>query len=334
MTSTPAIAKLLADARADGARGAWGEVRALLGARGPEVRAHPELVTLLGEALLRTHAPREASEFLAETGTMVRRSGDRAASRKAINLEGAACFECGELDRAAERFHEALELGREDGDDLLFARATNNLGAIANLRGVPREALTLYHLAIPAYQRLGNVRGLAETYHNLAISFRDLGDARRTDECERRTLEFARQASDPHLAAMALVGLAELRLRTGDAVLASAEARRAVEEMSRIGDAKGEADALRLAGAAATAIGAYTEAESSLGRALLLSRERGFALIEAESLRVIAELAFVQADRARASTAASAALTIFDELGASAEAQALREWLAAGGLRG
>ena len=58
----------------------------------------------------------------------------------------------------------------------------------------------------------------------------------------------------------------------------------------------------------------------------------GTRFIEAESLRVIAELALAQADRSRASSAASAALAIFDQLGASAEAQALREWLAAGDL--
>ena len=320
---------LLADARARGERGAWSDVRALLGAHGAEARAHPELITLFGEALLRTLSPREASAWLAETGTTVRRSGDRAAVRKAANLEGVACFETGEIERAEARFHEALELGRQDGDDLLLARATNNLGTIANVRGAPGEALALYQLAIPAYQRLGHARGLAETYHNLAISFRDLGDAPHADESERRAAEFARQASDVRLAAMALVGLAELRLRAGDAELAEAEARRAAAEFARAGDPKGEADALRLAGAAATVRGRHDDASRALERALSLARAQGFAVIEGETLRARAELSLVQGDRGAARAEANAALVILDRLEAAAEARSLRKWLAA-----
>ena len=328
MTSGPGPTALLADARSHGARGAWSDVRALLGAHTPEARVHPELITLFGEALLRTQAPREASTWLAETAPVVRRSGDRASARKAINLEGVACFETGDLGRAEARFQEALELGRNDGDDLLLARATNNLGAIANVRGAPREALSLYRLAIPAYQRLGHARGLAETYHNLAISFRDLEDGVHADECERRALEFARQAADPRLAAMAMVGLAELQLRGGDPALAEAEARRGAQELARTGDLKGEADALRLLGAAAVALGHYDAAADALERALTLARTLGYAVIEAESLRTRAELAYARGERTNALAHANEALAILERLGAAAEARSLRDWMA------
>ena len=329
MTPGTGPASLLADARALGARGSWGDVRALLGAHRPEARAHPELITLFGESLLRTQAPREASQWLAETGLVVRRSGDRAAARKAINLEGVACFETGELSVAEVRFQEAMEMGRDDGDDLLLARATNNLGTIANVRGEPREALSLYRLAIPAYQRLGHARGLSETYHNLAISFRDLDDDPHADECERRALEFARQAEEPQLAAMAMVGLAELQFRRGDTQLAEAEAWRAAEEMAKAGDAKGEADALRLAGVAATALGRHEDATQALDRALERARANGFPIIESEALRARAELAYALGDRAAALASAAEALVVLERLGADAEIAKLKEWIAA-----
>ena len=329
MTPAPGPLALLADARALGARGAWGEVRTLLGAHRPEAHVHPELITLFGEALLRTQAPREASAWLAETGTLVRRSGDRAAARKAINLEGVACFETGSLAIAEERFQEAMEMGRNDGDDLLLARATNNLGAIANVRGEPREALSLYRLAIPAYQRLGHPRGLAETYHNLAISFRDLSDSPHAEECERRALEFARQAEDQRLAAMAMVGLADLQFRRGDAELAEAEAWRAAEEMAKVGDAKGEADALRLAGSAATALGRHEDAAHALDRALDRARTHGFAVIEAEVLRASAELSYARGDRAGAIALARDGAAVLERLGAEADLASLKAWIAA-----
>ena len=329
MTPSTGPLALLADARALSARGAWTEVRALLGAHRPEAHVHPELVTLFGESLLRTQSPREASAWLAETGTLVRRSGDRAATRKAINLEGVACFETGALALAEERFQEAMEMGRNDGDDLLLARATNNLGAIANVRGAPGEALSLYRLAIPAYQRLGHPRGLAETYHNLAISFRDLGDHPHADECERRAIEFARQAGEPRLAAMAMVGLAELQFRRGDAQLAEAEAWRAAEEMAKAGDAKGEADALRLAGIAATALGRHDDAAHALDRALERARAHGFAVIEGEVLRARAELTSARGDRAGAIAIAREACAVFERLGAEADLANLKSWISA-----
>ena len=322
-----ASSDLLTQARASSERGSWPEVRALLDRHPAEARVHPELVTLYGEALLRTKSPIEAGLWLVENKSLVQRSGDRAALRKTLNLEGVANFETGELALAQDCFQEALELGRQDGDDLLLARASNNLGAIANVRGSPKEALSFYRAAIAPYQRLGNTRGLAETLHNLAISFRDLGDDLHAGEAERRSIEFAQQTGELGLVAMARVGLAELEFRAGDAAVAEAEARRAADEMATAGDAKGEADALRLVGAAATALGRHDAAARALARALELARARGYAVIEAEVHRALAELAMMRGDRTAARAAASEALAIHKRLGAVHEQAALRAWL-------
>ena len=59
-------------------------------AREPEVRLSPELIALLGEAYLRTHAPREACGWLERADTDLRRTGDRAAMRKAIDESAAS----------------------------------------------------------------------------------------------------------------------------------------------------------------------------------------------------------------------------------------------------
>ena len=120
-------------------------------------------------------------------------SGNWVARRRAVNLWGAALFELGELEAAELAFRRALELGEQERDALLVARAMNNLGQIANVRGRRVDALTLYQLAVPAYGDWGNVRGLAETYHNMAISYRDLNLLDRADECEQRAIEFARE---------------------------------------------------------------------------------------------------------------------------------------------
>ena len=320
--------QLLYEARAHIASGAWSAVRDLLRGHEPEVRSRPELITLLGEALLRTHAPRDACGWLENANTDLARAGDRSAIRRATNLVGAARFEMGDLDDAELAFESALNLGREDGDDLLLARAMNNLGMIANVRGRHANALALYRLAIPSYQRLGQARGLAETYHNLAITFREMGELRRAEECERRAMEFAREAPDARLVAMAQVGLAELQLHRGDAALAEVQAHRGAAAFARIEDPKGEADALRLAGAAALSLAKHDAADTALARAVELASTAGYALVEGEARRVQAAVALARGDADRARITAAGALTTLERAGATRQARELRTWIA------
>ena len=323
---------VLAAARTRALQGAWVEVRALLVEHAREARAYPELVALRAEAELRTGRPREARAWLTETLAGLEQSGDRAALRRAVNLLGVACVETGETAEAEDALGRALELARVDGDDLLVARATNNLGAIADMHGRREAALALYQLAIPAYQRLGDARGLAESYHNMAISHRGGERLAEADECERRAIEFAREASNRRLEAMAGVGRAEIQLRQGDAKLAEVVARRAARELAQLGDPIREADAVRLVGAANLALGRHAPARAALERALSLAREHGSALIEAESLRARAELQLALGDPPAARADAKAALAIYLRLGATEAGERMVAWMVAAGF--
>ena len=153
------LESLLHTARVYEASGRWSDVLGLLREHADAAKTHPELATLRGTAELHTGHPREAQQWLEAALPRIERSGDRRALRKAVNQLGVSEIELGALDSAERRFGRALELARVDGDDLLVAQATNNMGAVANIRGRRDEALALYQLAIPAYQRLGNVAG-------------------------------------------------------------------------------------------------------------------------------------------------------------------------------
>ena len=306
-------------ARARAAAGAWAEVRELLYREAAAARAHAELTVLQGEALLRTGHTREARAWLADGLPRLERAGDRAALRRGLNLAGAAAFELGELAEAEALFGRALELARSDGDDLLSAQAMNNLGAIANMRGQRDAALALYQLAIPAYQRLGHPLGLAQSWHNTAITYRHLRQLERADECELRAMEFARDASSAGLMAMAQVGRAELCLERGDAPMAAAQAKRAAREFAALPDPLREADALRLAGTAALAMDDLPGARESVDRAVALAEAHGSALIAAESLKARAEVARRAGRLEDARRDARAAAEIFKRLGMAGE---------------
>jgi tetratricopeptide (TPR) repeat protein len=306
----------------------WRDLALLLSTDEDTTIAQPELIALLAEAYMRAGRARDAHAWLARTMHVIRRRGDRVVLRRAVNLLGAAQFELGELDGARDAFERALQLGREDGDDLLTARAMNNLGAICNVRGEREQALALYMLALAAYQGLGHALGQAESSHNMAITFRQLGQLARADDCERRAIEFSREAGSVRLLALASVGRAEISLAQGDVQLAEAAAVRAVRQFAAIPDPVQETGALRLVGEARLAQGRGEAAKEALDEALDLARAHGSALDEAEILRVRATERLWTGDAAAARSDACAAMAIFGRLDAGEERAALERWIA------
>jgi tetratricopeptide (TPR) repeat protein len=264
---------------------------------------------------------------LREIAPILAEDGDRVSHRRAMNIIGVASFAIGELDDANAAFTTALELASQAEDLLVLARATNNIGAIANLRGDRERALSHYRIALPTFQRLGQHRGLASSYHNIAITFRDMGQLDEADEHERHAIEYATEGAVPRLACMGRIGRAEIALRRGDAPLAEMTARLAAQELVRLGDPQNEADTRRLIGAACAAQQKYFDALESLDAALAIAQARGYALNQAETLRDRMQVWVAQGEKRLAIADAKAAIAIFTRLGASAEREALERRL-------
>jgi tetratricopeptide (TPR) repeat protein len=244
-----------------------------------------------------------------------------------MNLLGVALFELGMLEAAASTLEQVAEVAWSNGDDLLLAKARNNLGTIANVRGQRDKALALYQSAVPVYQRLGSSSGLAECYHNMAITYRDSLVLDHADECELRAIEFAHEAGSSRLTALARLGRAEISLRRGEVSLAEAGAMFAAMAFREAADPVGEADALRLIGVTRTLQGKLEPARSALETALALTREHGAALNEAETLRALAELAAIEGNIQVARAHALGALALLERLGAEGDAAAVTLWM-------
>jgi tetratricopeptide (TPR) repeat protein len=326
MDFSPVTDPLLERARRHATAGEWGDALHILREHGDAARTHPELATLRADAELRTGHPREARQWLASALPVIERSGDRAALRKAVNQLGVAEIELGALDAAERVFGRALELARADDDDLLMAHATNNMGAIANIRGRRDEALALYRLAIPAYQRLGNVAGLAQSLHNMAISFRHLGQLTRASDYEQRALAYATECGNAPLLALAWLERSELSLQSGDAALAEVGAQRAAAQFAKVPDPIREADALRVVGAGRLRLGRVADARSALERGLHLARAHGSRLVEGETLRVLAECFVRLGDLETARRELATAISIFEVLGAEEQRTEAVHW--------
>lgn len=309
------------------ADGMWSAVAELLREHAGGIRGDAEAAALFGEALVRTGQAREAREWFDRVLPALGNSEEGPSLRRATMLAGAANFQLGRLDDAQRSFSDALDLAAAHDDPALVARAMNNLGLIANIQGKWGQALTLYKVAISAHQRLGDTRGLAESYHNMAITHRDQGQLDTADELEMRSIEFAGDAKLPLYATIASHGRAELALLRGDAKLARVSAQRVAEEFRAAGDAVNEAEAVRLAGRACLADGQLDKAREFLDFALERTRQFGAVLNEAETLKVRAELFLAAGDQTAAIDDARAALGLFRQLGADKDAALMLTWL-------
>jgi tetratricopeptide (TPR) repeat protein len=165
---------------------------------------------------------------------------------RAMNLLGAIAFEHGRLEEAERCFGEALELARVLEDARVAAHASNNLASVAHLRNRSDLALSLYRIALLGYQRIGDRRGTAQTYHNLGLTFRQQRDWDDAESAAFQAVRHAEEVGEGSLLALAVMGRAEIHLDRGELTLARQELLRAEQLAQGAHDEVGIAEVGRL----------------------------------------------------------------------------------------
>ena len=242
---------------------------------------------------------------------------DERGALRATNLMGAVDFECGRMDRAELRFGNARRLARRTGDLLMIARTTNNLANIAHLRGRMEQALRLYRTALTAFEAAGDCRGAAETLHNLALRFHQLGALRDASHAADQAVLRAERCERPALLALCLAGAAEIAIERQEYVAAQ-EKLDWSEALARTGD-----DVLlvleirRLRMLLALETGHVERAERGSAEVAREALELGSALVAAEAtaVRSLALKALKRPEDAASQRAS--ALEAFQRLGAT-----------------
>ena len=248
----------------------------------PAVQQRPEVQLLAATAATRL-GKLGLGVTLAEAALERFRSrADGDGRMRAMNLIGAIAFEQGRLEEAERAFGNALQLARELDDSLMAARASNNLASVAHLRGQADLALSLYRSALLSYQRLGDRRGTAETYHNLGLTFRQLNEWADADSAALQAVRLAEQVGERSLLALAVMGRAETHVERGEPALAGSELDLATRLTVEAGDGIGHAEAGRLRALLALSQGDYESAAQEAESARLRAERLGSLLLQGE----------------------------------------------------
>lgn len=207
------------------------------------------------------------------------------------HLRGGIAFELGQLDEAEICFEQVIRLATERREIQLVAKASNNLGSIAHLRGKPQLAISFYRSALSAYSTEKAMAGQAQTLHNLSIVLREFGDLRNAASHSERALEAAVHCGDIGLQSVVLGGSAEVALAQGELD----RARDLLLEASRLADLAGDRIGIlemqRLRARVDVHHGRFTAALRDAGRVYLASQRLGAVQLAGESALLAAHAA-------------------------------------------
>ncbi len=301
-------------------RGRYAELLAYLNACPLQDIETSPLLTLLGAI---AHARQghlvDAWQWAMRAQNLANAMGDRTLEVRAINVCGAVALEGGGIDAARDCFTAAHEAGLHHNEMVSVGRSANNLGVIAEMQGDDNQAVGAFTRALDAYERAHYPRGIVESYHNLAIAFRESGRVEDAELAAHSALREAERLGDPQLKAQVLAGLAEIHIARGHAALAVQEAEAARAVHAELKDPVREAEDMRIMAVAQGAAGQHGDAETQLREVLARAAAHGRPLLEACAERDLARV-FVRGGKvAAAQGLARSARTTFARLGAQRE---------------
>lgn len=248
----------------------------------------PDVQLLAATAATRLNHLDLGDSLASEALERFRGRGDWDGRMRALNLLGAICWERGQIPDAEHCFGEAMGLARQLQDSLMLARASNNLASVAHLQGHSDQAAALFRGALLAYQRLGDRRGTAETYHNLGFAYRQAGEWREAESAAANAVRHAELVGEPGLLALVLGAKAELSIERGDPALAERELERAARYAMESGDEVGRAEVLRVQALNALHQGNWQLALTLADTARSVALEHDSALLAAECAGIAA----------------------------------------------
>jgi tetratricopeptide (TPR) repeat protein/transcriptional regulator with XRE-family HTH domain len=257
------------------------------------------------------------------TVTIAQRAEDQAAQAGALADLGDMQTLTGDYRAATATHLQALQLFRDQGDQLGEANALNKLGTVQQAAG-DRSAVASLVQALSLHRRLSDRLGEANDLNQLGIMQFSDGEYRAATASHEQALQLCRELGDQLGEANALNRLGGVQQATGDYQAAAASLTRALQLHRDLGYRFGEATVLSQLGAVQQATGDSRTAISSAEQALELYRALGYPLGEAGTLNNLGVVQQMTGDHHAAADHHARALALYREMGSRrGEAEAL-----------
>lgn len=234
-----------------------------------------QLVDALWPLFLRRGLYRERLELDRLGLAAARESGAKEGEAKLLGRLALALQQIGELDEAAERTLQALDIWRETGDGRRMAGSLKRLGLIELARGRADGALEVFQQALEAYDRLGESRSAALILISIGEALTGEGRAGEAIDELVRARELLAAVPDPYNEARALAELGRARASLGQRSESAATLDLALRMMRDLGSMPGEADVLTSLGDLAGAAGQPEQARQRYQAALAIADRIG-----------------------------------------------------------
>jgi DNA-binding SARP family transcriptional activator/Tfp pilus assembly protein PilF len=301
-----------------------------LGVGHEDLWAQAQAHVQIGRAHLVCGRRGEASAHLEQALALHEAVGSRSGMADTLNLRAIALSYAGRNDEALACFRAIRRIREEIGDPQGELRALNNIGEIHALTGDHDKARAYYESSLALARRFGGRQELAILFGNLGNVCLAGGAVEKALDYYHRSLESYRATGDPRCEADALINIGAAHRALGrhhEAVIHFTMADRIA---TRIGDHYGRLRSLTEGAAAELAAERHSAALATYREALRVARELDIPLAIATALDGIAQT-LTATQGAAAGEYAEQALALYDRLGITEEASALRRRLAAPG---
>jgi tetratricopeptide (TPR) repeat protein len=232
--------------------------------------------------------PNAASDLCRRSLEVADQLGAEDLAADASNALAGFAMERGDLSAACELYRSALQLA--GARPALTGKIEQNLGIIANIRGQWSDALDHYTRSLEAFRSVSDQRGSAIAHHNLGMTYAKQKQWQEADRHYRRCYGLAEVIGDRHLAGLAAMNRAEVRLAIEDFHGARAGAEQALQIFNQIEARRDKAGAHRILGMAFRQRGQLALAESHLRSALEIAVSAQCPLTEADAAKELAAL--------------------------------------------
>jgi CHAT domain-containing protein/tetratricopeptide (TPR) repeat protein len=241
-----------------------------------------------------------------------------------LNNIGEVYRSLGEIQKALEKYNEALPLSRAVGDRRWEAITLNNIGLVYRSLGEAQKALEKYTEALTLRRAVGDRSGEAITLTNIGSVYWSLGEMQKALEKYNESLPIYRAVGDRGGEAVTLNNIGTVYQLLGEMQKALEKFNEALPISRAVGNRSGEAFTLHNIGLVYNSLGEPQKALEKYNEALPLRREVGDRNGEATTLLGIARVEQKRGSLSQARQTIEQAIELIESIRMSVVSQELR----------